>query len=140
MRWGVLIPVLFAGQCVVSHSKVRTVSAWLAQVVLALGFAAAALGKLAGNPHWIERFRGYGYSPRFLVLIGVLEAAGAVGLLIAPVAGYAAIGLFAIMTGATCTHLANREASQLWRPLLFMALLSVVIYIRRPWPLKQRTP
>ena len=37
----VLIPALFASQCVVSHSKVRTVSAWLAQVVLALGFGAA---------------------------------------------------------------------------------------------------
>ena len=134
-----LIPALFASQCVVSHSKVRTISAWLTQIVLALGFAAAALGKLAGNPHWIQRFRGYGYSPRFLLLIGVLEAAGAVGLLIAPVAGYAAIGLFGIMIGATCTHLANHEASQLWRPLLFMALLSVVIYIRRPWPSKQRS-
>ena len=72
--------------------------------------------------------------------IGVLEAAGAVGLLIAPMAGYAAIGLFAIMIGAACTHLANHEAAQLWRPLLFMALLSVVIYIRRSWRLKQRTP
>ena len=123
-----------------SHSKVHTISAWLTQTVLAVGFAAAALGKLVGNPHWIERFTAYGYSPRFLLLIGILEAAGTVGLLIAPVAGYAAIGLFGIMIGATYTHAANHEASQLWRPLLFMALLAVVIYVRRPWPLKQRTP
>ena len=121
-----------------SHSKVHTISAWLAQAVLALGFAGAALGKLAGNPHWIDRFTAYGYSPHFLRLIGILEAVGTVGLLIAPVAGYAAIGLFGIMIGALYTHAANHEALQLWRPLLFMALLTVVIYLRRPWPLKQK--
>jgi len=124
----------------VSHVKAHIISAWLAQAALALGFAGAAAGKLAHNPHWIERFTAYGYSTHFLLLVGVLEAVGAVGLLIAPLAGYAAMGLLGIMIGALFTHAVNHEASELWRPLLFMALLTVVIYVRKPWPLKRRTP
>jgi len=33
------------------------------------------------NPQWIDRFKAYGYSAGFCVLIGALEAAGAIGLL-----------------------------------------------------------
>ena len=118
-------------------TKTKKIAVWGTQILLAALFALAALGKLSRNPQWISRFRGYGYSAGFCVLIGALEAAGALGLLIPRIAGYAATGLLGIMSGALYTHLVNGEAPQVWRPLIFMVLLAIVISYRRPWPLKQ---
>lgn len=119
-------------------SKTKRIAAWGIQILLAALFALAALGKLTRNPQWLSRFRGYGYSAGFCVLIGALEAAGALGLLIPRIAPYAAIGLLGIMSGALYTHLVNHEAPQAWRPLIFMVLLAIVISCRRPWPRKRQ--
>lgn len=120
------------------QSKGKTILTWVAQVLLALLFVAAALGKLAGNPQWVERFRDYGYTDAFRLLIGSLEVAGALGLLISRTAGYAALGLLGIMIGASVTHLTHHEAVQLWRPIVFAVLLIMVVLIRRPWPLRSK--
>lgn len=121
-----------------SQSKGKTVLAWIIQIVLALLFIGASIGKLTSNPHWVERFRAYGYPDGFYLLIGVLEAAGSIGLLIPRTAGYAAMGLFGIMVGAGFTNVTHHEAAQLWRPLAFAVLLTIVIYLRKPWPLQQK--
>jgi uncharacterized membrane protein YphA (DoxX/SURF4 family) len=120
------------------QSNGTTVFAWIIRIVLALLFIGASLGKVTSNPHWIERFRAYGYPDGFCLLIGVLEAAGAIGLLIPRTAGYAAMGLFGIMLGAGVTQATHHEAAQLWRPIVFAVLLAIVIYLRKPWPQKQQ--
>jgi putative oxidoreductase len=122
-----------------NQSKGKTVFAWLIQVVLALLFVLAALGKLRSDPNWIARFNAYGYSAGFCLLIGALEAAGGIGLLIPPLAGYAALGLIGIMIGASYTHVTHHEAAQLVRPIAFIVLLAVVVYMRKPWPMKSNT-
>lgn len=120
------------------QSRGKTILTWVAQVLLALLFVAAAFGKLASNPQWVERFRDYGYTDAFRLLIGSLEVAGALGLLIPRAAGYAALGLLGIMIGASVTHLTHHEAGQLWRPFVFAVLLMMVVLIRRPWPLRSK--
>lgn len=119
-----------------SQSKGKTISSWVLQVVLALLFLLASLGKITRNPQWIETFRLYGYSAGFCFLIGVLEALGALGLLIPRLSAYAATGLFGIMIGALYTYLTHQQATQVWRPLLFMVMLAIVIMLRwaRPLP------
>jgi putative oxidoreductase len=117
-----------------SQSKGKIILSWVLQVLLAVLFLLAALGKITRNPQWIGMFRGYGYSAGFCVLIGALESAGALGLLIPRLTGYAATGLFGIMIGALYTHLSYQQAAQVWRPLVFMLLLAIIIIIRRPWP------
>jgi uncharacterized membrane protein YphA (DoxX/SURF4 family) len=119
-----------------NQSKGKSILSWVLQILLALLFLLAALGKVTRNPQWIERFHGYGYSATFCVLIGALEAAGALGLLIPRLSRYAATGLFGIMLGALYTHLTHQQANQVWRPLVFMLLLAVVVVIRRPQPLQ----
>ena len=121
-----------------TESKTKKIAVWGNQILLATVFFIAAMGKLSRNPHWISRFRGYGYSAGFCVLIGVLESAGALGLLIPRVAGHAAIGLLGIMSGALYTHLVNHEAPQAWRPLILMVLLALVISHRTPWLSRER--
>ena len=115
-------------------SKGKTITTWVLQGLLALLFLAASAGKVAGNPQVAEMFEVWGYPAWFLLAIGILELAGAVGLLIPRTAGLAALGLIAIMIGAAYTHLANGEGLQVLRPILFMLPLAAIVWIRRPWP------
>ncbi len=77
---------------------------------------------------WAPRFRHWGYPEHFYQVIGLLELLGGLSLLIPRVAGYGAVGLMAIMAGATATHLVHGER---WTsPLFPLVLLSVVAAVR----------
>jgi len=60
-------------------AKIRSVIGWILVVLLAAAYALAALGKLTGAA--TEMFASWGYPAWFATLIGVLELAGALGLL-----------------------------------------------------------
>ncbi len=110
-------------------AKARHVIGWILVVLLAAGYALAALGKLTGAA--TEMFAGWGYPAWFATLIGVLELAGALGLLIPRTTRYAVLGLTVIMLGASYTHLANGEGMQVLRPAIFLAVLWLVWWLRR---------
>ncbi len=110
-------------------SRVRTVLSWIIAVLLALGYGMAGLGKLTGAAS--EMFAGWGYPAWFALLIGVLELAGAVGLLIPRLTRWAVLGLTGIMIGAVFTHGLNGEVAQVSRPLIFLALLGLLWWLRR---------
>ena len=112
-----------------ASSKATNISSWVLVVLLALGFLLAGIGKLTGAQ--TEMFQGWGYAPWFATLIGVLELAGAVGLLVPKLTRLAIYGLTGILIGAAYTHVANAEAAQLVRPLLFAVLLWAVWWLRR---------
>jgi len=109
-------------------SKVRTIVGWVLAILLALGFLAAATGKLTGAA--TRMFAHWGYPAWFATLIGVLELAGGIGLLIPRTTRYAVLGLTVIMVGATYTHLANNEGLQVLRPIIFLAILWTVWWLR----------
>jgi uncharacterized membrane protein YphA (DoxX/SURF4 family) len=75
-------------------------------------------------------FLHWGYPRWFATLIGVLELAGGVGLLIPKVTRYAIPGLSLIMFGAAYTHLANHQGIQVLRPVIFLAVLWIVWWLR----------
>ena len=72
-------------------------------VIEALLMTGPGAGKLLGQAFWTEAFAFWGYPVWFTYLIGVAELAGAIGVLIPPVAAWAAIELMAIMIGAIVT-------------------------------------
>jgi uncharacterized membrane protein YphA (DoxX/SURF4 family) len=74
------------------------------RVLLAIEFAGAGLMKLGGAEPMITLFDDIGAGQGLRYVVGVLELAGAVGLLIPLVAGVAAVGLAVLMTGAALTH------------------------------------
>ncbi len=121
-----------------ARPKYKSIVSWVLQVLLALLFVAASAGKLTSNPAVLEMFERWGFPDGFHLVIGALELLGGLGLLIPRTAGYAAGGLIGIMIGAALTHLLSGEGLQVLRPLLFMALLAVVVSLRRPWPLQTR--
>jgi DoxX-like protein len=109
---------------------------WVLQGLLAAVFLAAGLTKLtqprakmaAGPMHWAA-----GVSDAQFRTIGLLEVAGAVGVIlpaalgIAPaLSALAAVGLVLTMIGAVATHVRLGETSRLAVPLLVLALALVV--------------
>jgi uncharacterized membrane protein YphA (DoxX/SURF4 family) len=112
----------------VSQSKGRTVVSWILRVVLAALFILASTGKLTGAA--TEMFAGWGYPGWFAMLIGVLELAGGIGLLIPKTMRPAILGLTVVMLGAAYTHLAAGEGVQVIRPLLFAAGLWGAWFLR----------
>lgn len=109
-------------------STAKSVTAWVLVLLLALAYGMAGLGKLSGAA--VEQFAGWGYAPWFATLIGALELAGAIGLLIPKTTKAAIAGLTVIMLGAAYTHLANGEGADVIRPGIFMALLWAVCWLR----------
>ena len=107
----------------------KTISSWVLVALLAAGYLVSALGKLTGAA--TPMFEGWGYAPWFATLIGVLELSGALGLLIPRLRRAAILGLTGIMIGASYTHITNGEGTQVLRPLIFLALLWAVWWLRR---------
>lgn len=103
---------------------------WFFKVILSILFLLASLGKLTNNEAVIEMFSNWGFFNSFYLIIGVLELSLAILLLIPKTSLYSAISLFVIMIGALITHIIHDPISQIIRPLIFMALLSIVISLQ----------
>ena len=110
---------------------------WIIQVLLALAFLGAGVMKLVTpKPEltvrfgdWVDNIPGEG-----MKVIGALEVAGAVGLIL-PMAlsilqfltPLAAIGLCLTMLGAIILHLSRKEYSKLVPNLILLALSASVV-------------
>jgi uncharacterized membrane protein YphA (DoxX/SURF4 family) len=104
---------------------------WTLTVLLAVFFLLAGGLKLRGVPSQVDSFVHWGYAPWFLYVIGAVESAGAVGLLVPRVAGFSALLLGGTMLGASLTHLVHNEMMAVPVPLVIAGLLAVVGYVRR---------
>ncbi len=104
---------------------------WALTVILAALFLLAGGSKLAGSPKAVGDFAHWGYAAWFLYVIGAIEVAGAIGLVIPCVAGFSALLLGVTMLGASLTHLVHHEMMAVPIPLVILGLLAVVGYVRR---------
>ena len=111
--------------------SIRPYMLWISKITLSILFLLASLGKLTQNGAVIDMFTSWGYFDGFYLIIGVLELSFAILLLIPKTSMYSAIALFVIMIGALITHLIHDPIDQIFRPLIFMALLSGVILLQR---------
>jgi len=112
-------------------AKVKTVILWALQILFALFYAIQGIVKF-NSSSWAERFRSYGYPDHFYLVIGALEVLGGLSLLIPRVTGYGA-ALLAVIMGAAClTHLSHHETPNALVTAVFMILLGLLAYGRRP--------
>jgi len=98
-----------------------TIGLWVLQALLAFQFVGAGVLKLIGDPAMVEMFATIGVGQWFRYLVGALELAGAIGLLVPRLAGLAALGLALVMVGATLTNIFILNVS----PALTLGLLLV---------------
>ena len=106
------------------------VALWVLQAVLALQFAGGGLAKLAGSPELVELFADIGAGQWLRYVVGALEVARAVGLLVPRLSGLAALGLAALMVGATVTNLFI-IGERPWLPVGLLLVAAVVAWGRR---------
>lgn len=102
---------------------------WAGQALLAACFVSASVQKLAGTGYMVHLFGKIGAGQWLRYLVGVLEFAGAVGVLIPVLSGLAAVGLTALMAGATVSNLLIGYSP--WVPVGFLILSALVAWSRR---------
>jgi putative oxidoreductase len=114
----------------VRSGRAAGVIAWVLQVLLALAIAPAGLLKLAGESSMVEMFDDIGLGQWLRLLIGVLEVAGAVALMVPRLRALAALCLLLLLIGATVVNLAVLGTSPL-TPIIFGAMALGIVLLRR---------
>jgi putative oxidoreductase len=114
-----------------ARGRGRTLALWILQAILILMFAVGGLMKLGSAHSMVHMFGQIGAGQWFRYLIGSLELAGAVGMLIPALSGLAALALSALMVGASITNTFIIHTSPLV-PLVFLVISVVVAWGR--WP------
>jgi len=110
--------------------RVRIITLWILQVLVALAFFAAAGSKLAGAEQMVGMFDKLGFGQWLRYLTGLLEVTGAIGLFIPRYAFYAAGLLILVMAGAIFSHLTVLGGSPL-PPLVLLLLSATIAYLRK---------
>lgn len=99
---------------------------WAAQLLLIVQFATGGVLKLVGQPAMTAMFDTIGAGQWLRFVVGTLEVAAAVGLLVPQFSGLAAAGLVALLVGATATNIAILHIT----PALPMASLVLAAWSR----------
>jgi uncharacterized membrane protein YphA (DoxX/SURF4 family) len=122
------------GVRVTASSKASRIAIWVVSVLLAFVFLMAGIPKLLGVEAHVQHFARWGYPDWFRVVVGAVETASAILLLIPRLAYLGAAGIATIMAGATYTHVIRvpEEASRAPFTLSLLALAALVGYARRP--------
>ena len=110
--------------------RVANVATWIVQVVVGVQFVFGGGLKLAGSPVMVDLFTDIGAGQWLRYVVGALEVAGGIGLLIRPLCGLAAAGLVGVMAGAVVTNVAiiNENPTV---PVVYLVLLAVIAWRRR---------
>jgi putative oxidoreductase len=101
------------------------------QGIAVLVFVAAGGAKLAGAPQMVAMFAKVGFGQWFRYFTGLLEIAGAVGLLLPGYAFYAALLLAIVMVGAVIAQIAVIAGSPVV-PIAMLLLTGLIAYLRKP--------
>lgn len=100
-------------------------------IFLALVFLASGAAKLAGLEFEVVAFERWGYPIGFMYLIGVVEVAGGIAVLLGRTSALASLGLAAMMIGAMATHVVHAEWAMLGAAAVLFALSVVRAYLGR---------
>ena len=112
-------------------SRAGRIVLWVLSALLAALYLAAGGSKLAGAQQHVEHFAKWGYPDWFRLLVGALEVAAGIALLIPRAAIVASATLAVVMAGAVYTHVRHDEAAQAMVPAVLLILLALVGYLRR---------
>ena len=110
------------------------VAVWVVSLLLALVFLMAGVPKLTGAEGHVRHFEVWRYPDWFRLVVGAIETTSALLLLVPRLAFVGALGIVAIMAGATYTH-AVRVPEEIGRApftLILLTLAAIVAIARRP--------
>src|SRR5829696_10249362 len=114
-----------------TRKRLLSIALWTLQVLLAIMFAMAGFAKVGGYAAMVEMFATIAIGQWFRYVVGALEIAGAVGVLVSRLSGLAALGLLCLMAGAILTNVLVLGTSPLL-PIVLMLVSALVAWGR--WP------
>jgi putative oxidoreductase len=107
----------------------RSLKLWMACAILATVFVLAALPKLLGIDAMSEAFVEWNYPPEFMYVIGLMEIAGALAILVPAAARAGFAILLFVMCGAVVTHVIAGEIAAAVIPL-GLGVFTAVVMVR----------
>ena len=111
-------------------TKGKKIALWTASILVAAMFLTTGSFGLLMPAKIREGFVHYGYPAWFGTFIVACEFLGGIGVLVPRLAALAAAGLSVIMVGAFFTHIVHHEYPYTIGPLVLLALLFVILYLR----------
>ncbi|WP_046471864.1 DoxX family protein [Allosalinactinospora lopnorensis] len=115
-----------------ARGRVMGIVLWVLQLVLAVFFAvASAFPKLTAHSSAVEAFDLIGYGDWFMYLIGVLELAGAIGLLIPILSGVTALAFIGLMAGAFLYQVTVFDGQFWFTPIILLVVFAFIAWGRR---------
>lgn len=115
-----------------SNTSVLRRTLWVLQILIAAFlFVGSAMPKFAGQKDAVESFAKIGWGQWFRYVTGVVEAAGAIGLVVPRLAGLAATGLIGLMIGAILTQVLVLVPAFALLPAALAVVFALVAYDRR---------
>lgn len=103
---------------------IGNIALWILQIALAAYFVYS--GYLLFGDDFVKKFDEIGFGQWLRYVTGVLEIAGAIGLLIPRLCGLAALGLVCVMIGASATELFLLAKGDAQLPLILLVASAVV--------------
>lgn len=113
----------------------RNGALWVIQVLGAVLFLVTGVAKLSADEQMIQTFAVIGIGQWFRYLMGLIEVASAILLLIPALSGIAALLIAPIMIGAILTHLLIIGGSPLL-PIGLLIIVSIVAWGRKETSLR----
>jgi putative oxidoreductase len=104
---------------------------WLGRGLMAVLFLRSGVTALVGAMETESTFDQIGAGQWLRYAVGLLEVAGAIGLLVPRVSGLAAVGLAGVMAGAVFFEAAVLEPGSVVAPLVFMILAAGLAWFQR---------
>ena len=116
-----------------TRSRVAHRSLWTLQILMGVFFiVASAAPKFWGDPYAVQIFTEIGAGQWFRYLVGAIELAGGIGLMVPRLAGPAAVGLMGLMIGAGYTQAVVLGApAMVVTPVIIFVLAAVIAWGRR---------
>jgi uncharacterized membrane protein len=125
-------PVTSAASSPTTRGRVARIALRTVQVLLALFYAiASALPKLIAHPSAVESFDKIGWGSAGMYIIGALELAGGIALLVPLLQSVAALALSALMVGAFIVQLTVFDGQYAATPLILIVPLALIAWARR---------
>ena len=116
----------------------KEIGTWILTALLVLMFANAGIRKFFENGGWTWMFRHVGFPDWFRIVIGVVETAAALLLLLPRTAAYGALIVIVTMVGAIGTNLAAHMPLRGLVPATVSLLVAAIVLAAR-WK-RSRSP
>lgn len=111
--------------------RAASVALWVGQILVAMTLLFASIPKVTLDPMAVQGFAAIGFSPTGTLVIGLLEIAGVVGLLVPRLTGLAALCVVALMVGAVAFTIPGMGAAMAVLPAVTGVIAALVAYGRR---------